>query len=110
MKMNVAISSTLPLKILAKQTILASISNETNLLFLRLFTNVMKNVQLLAGNLSRLVLPGPDPTTIEVSDGKERLRHDLRTTHEEADVVIFQQMVHIVSIDALNIGVIFYDT
>ena len=50
-------------------------------------------------------MTGPDPTPFEVSGGKVRRRHDLRTTHEEADVVMVQQMVHIASAGATSIRV-----
>ena len=55
-------------------------------------------------------MTGPDPTPFEVSVGKVRRRHDLRTTHEEADVVMVQQMVHIASAGATSIRVISDDT
>ena len=59
---------------------------------------------------NRLVVTGQDPTPIEVSDGKVTLRHDLHTTHEEADVVIVQQMVHVALTGASSIRVISDDT
>ena len=71
-------------------------------------TYIMEHAELLAEN--RLVLTGQDPTPIEVFDGKVTLRHDLRTTHEEADVVIVQQMVHIALTGAPSIRVISDDT
>jgi len=71
-------------------------------------TYIKEHAELLANN--RLVVTGQGPTPIEVSDGKVTLRHDLRITHEEADVVIFQQMVHVTLTGASSIRVISDDT
>ena len=44
------------------------------------------------------VVTGPDPTPIEIYNRRVMPRDDIRTTHEEADVIIVQQMVQLASI------------
>ena len=46
------------------------------------------------------ILTGPDPTPIEIYKGRVTPRDDIRTTHDEADVISVQQMVHLASIRA----------
>ena len=56
------------------------------------------------------MVTGPDPAHIEIYKGRVRPRDDIRTTHEEADVIIVQQMVQLASIAVQNIYVICDDT
>ncbi len=57
-----------------------------------------------------LVVTGSEPTPIEISDGIIRERPDLRTTHEEADVIITQQVVHLANAGENSIRVLSDDT
>ena len=58
---------------------------------------------------SRLVT-GPDPVPFDISNGTTTQRNDLRTTHEEADIIIVQQMVHLCSQDMQCVHIILVDT
>ena len=44
---------------------------------------------------SKLVVTGPDPTPLEIHHGALQHRTDLTTTHEEADIIIVQQMTYL---------------
>ena len=59
---------------------------------------------------SRLVVTGPDPVPFEIYNGTTTQRNDLRTTHEEADIIIVQQMVHLCSQDIQCVHIISDDT
>ena len=52
------------------------------------------------------VLTGPEPTPIQIFDGHASKRPDLLTTHEEADVIIIQQVVHLAESDFSSIIVV----
>ena len=65
---------------------------------------------LLPQNRNLLVVTGAEPTPMEICDGSIRERPDLRTTHEEADVIIIQQVVHLANSGKLSIRVIADDT
>ena len=56
------------------------------------------------------VLNGPEPTPIQIFDGHVSKRPDLLTTHEEADVIIIQQVVHLAESDSSSIIVVADDT
>ena len=58
----------------------------------------------------KVVITGKEPTPIEISKGMQRDRIDLRTTHEEADVIIVQQVVKIANEGAKSIRVTCDDT
>ena len=45
--------------------------------------------------MHKFVLTGKDPFPVEISQGYLSVLDECATTHEEADVVIVQQMVHI---------------
>lgn len=60
------------------------------------------------GNL--LVVTGAKPTPMEICDGGMRDRPDLSTTHEEADVIIIQQFVHLANSGKKSIRMIANDT
>lgn len=62
------------------------------------------------GNNHRLVLTGPSPTPQEVSQGIVIQRGDLKTSHEEVDVIIAQQMVKVATQGTKCIKVICDDT
>ena len=47
---------------------------------------------------------------MEICEGIMRDRPDLRTTHEEADVIIIQQVFHLVDVGKSNIHIIVDDT
>ena len=52
----------------------------------------------------------PDPTPVQICDGQLADRHDFRTTHEDADVVIIQQAVHLTPTGINSIRVVADDT
>ena len=58
----------------------------------------------------KLVVTGRDPVPVEIFKEKTRKREDLRTYHEEADVIIIQQMVELAKSEAKSICVISDDT
>lgn len=62
------------------------------------------------GYTHKLVLTGCDPTPLEVKDGNFMLRGELKTTHEEAGVVMVQQMVHLAKKEGCVIKIICDDT
>ena len=47
------------------------------------------------GTMHKFVLIGKDPSPVEITQGYLSVLDECATTHEEADVVIVQQMVHI---------------
>ena len=57
-----------------------------------------------------LVVTGKIPTPTEVCNGLQILRPDLKTIHEEADVFIPHQVVHLASLECCSIKVIRDDT
>ena len=59
---------------------------------------------------NRLVVTSENPIPNEIVNGRKLLRDDLRTTHEEADVIIVQQMVNLSQHGCLSIKVICDDT
>ena len=59
---------------------------------------------------NRLVVTSENPIPNEIVNGKKFLRDDLRTTHEEADVIIVQLMVNLSQHGCLSIKVICDDT
>ena len=63
-------------------------------------------------NQSKLVITGKDPTPVQVWINGTVQRQDLRTHHEEADVIIIHHLVHIASAasDDAHIKVICDDT
>lgn len=71
---------------------------------------VRKNHHLLPHNGNRLVVTGAEPIPIEICEGVLKERPDLRTTHEEADVMIIQQVVHLAETGKKEIKVVADDT
>ena len=57
-----------------------------------------------------LVITGPEPIPTEIQSGHVKERPDLRTTHEQADVITVQQVVHLANYKKINICVIADDT
>ena len=93
----------------AQKIVLTVTENKTHMIKI-ICSYIIDHPELLSETRSRLIVTGPDPTPFEVSGGKVRRRHHLRTTHKEADVVMVQQMVHIASAGATSIRVISDDT
>ena len=58
----------------------------------------------------RLVVTGEEDTPIEIHKGVKIMRHDLKTTHEEADVIMIWQMYDTVENNHKGIAVIADDT
>ena len=75
-----------------------------------IYNFIKEDAVLLPRNASRFVVTGPDPTPIEIYKGRVTPRDDIRTTHEEADVIIMQQMVQLATRGVQNIRVICDDT
>lgn len=71
---------------------------------------IREHQDLLPQNGNALVVTGSLPTPMQVSDGQVQERQDLRTTHEEADVIIAQQVVHLAETGHSNIRVLADDT
>lgn len=65
---------------------------------------------LLPQNGNVLVVTGAEPTPMEVCNRNVQERSDLCTTHEEADVIIVQQVVHLANTGKSSIRVIADDT
>lgn len=65
---------------------------------------------MLPHNGSRLLVTGVEPTPIEICNGDMAERPDLHTTHEEADVIIIQKVVHMAETRNKAIRVIADDT
>ena len=63
---------------------------------------------LLSNN--RLLLTGAEPTPIHIFNGHVSKRPDLLTTHEEADIIIIQQVVHLAESSFSSILVFADDT
>ena len=59
---------------------------------------------------NRLVVTSENPIPNEIVNGRKFLRDDLRTTHEEADVIIVQQIVNLSQHGCRSIKVICDDT
>ncbi len=78
----------------------------TNLIWVYL----RKHHDLLPQNGKALVVTGSEPTPMQVIDGQVMERQDLRTTHEEADVIIAQQVVHLAETGHNSIRVLADDT
>jgi len=72
--------------------------------------DLSKKVTELPRNTPKLVITAKDPVPIEVSSGTKRTRQELRTTHEEADVVIAQRMIQLASTRMKSISVVCDDT
>ena len=58
----------------------------------------------------KLVITGKEPTPIEICKANKRDLLDFRTTHDEVDVIIIQQVVKIANMGAKSIRVICDDT
>ena len=61
---------------------------------------------MLPKNGNTLVITGPDPNPVQILTD----RHDLHTTHEQADIVIIQQAVHLAPTGINSIRVVADDT
>ena len=75
-----------------QKVILIVTANKVQLISI-IYNFIKENAALLPRNASRFVVTGPDPTPIEIYKGRVTPRDDIRTTHEEADVIIVQQLV-----------------
>ena len=56
-----------------------------------------------------LVITGSDPVPNEVQNGIHVRRQDLTTTHEEADVTIINQVMHVARLDTCIVHVVYHD-
>ena len=80
---------------ISAQKVILTVTANTVLLIKLICTYLRHNADMLPQNGNTLVITGPDPTPVQICDGQFADRHDFRTTHEEADVVIIQQAVHL---------------
>ena len=69
-----------------------------------------QNKKLLSQNGKCLVVTGSWSTPSEICNDQEEKQHDFRTTHEEANAIIFQQVVHLTHKGKTSIHVIDDDT
>ena len=61
-------------------------------------------------NDNELVITSEHPIPVEIRNGEITLRNELHNTHEEADVMIVNQLFHLVGKGAHNICVVCDDT
>ena len=98
-------------KLPSQKVILTVVENKKQLM--RIICQDLQYDRLFHARLKdhKLVITGEDPCPIEISNGGESVetRSDLNTTHEEADIIIAQQLVRCAS-DARTVTVICDDT
>ena len=70
----------------------------------------LKNKFCMNPSRNALVVTGKDPVPFEIKNGTLAQRDDYRTTHEEADVIIVQQVVKLANAGASSLNVICDDT
>ena len=90
----------------AQKVVLGVSHNKTTLI--RLITQYLVNH--LVDNEFPLVITSEEDTPISISNGEIIPRHDLYITHEEADVIIVNQVVGLADKGASNICVVSDDT
>ncbi len=92
----------------SQQVALTLTKNKTQLIKL-ICDELVSTVDVL--NLpNSLVVTGKIPTPTEVCNGLQILRPDLKTMHEEADVIIPHQVVYLACLGCCSIKVISDDT
>ena len=89
-----------------QKVILNVTHNKTQLI--RLITQYL--VDHLANNECNLVITSEQATPVAIGNGEVITRNDLHTTHEEADVIIVNQLVDLAVRGASNICVVCDDT
>ena len=102
---QLSLDTTLPMK----KVCLTVTENKVQLISI-ICKYLSKNRHLLPHNGRSLVVTGGEPTPIELCNGIMTERPDLRTSHEEADVIIIQQVVHLAETGKKTINVIADDT
>lgn len=85
----------------AQSVVLTVTSNKEQLINLIVQDLIEHKVEVQG---QRLVITGSDPVPVEVSSGRVIPRPDLRTTHEEADTIIVQQVSHMHKGNALVVA------
>ena len=95
---------------LPQQNVILTVTTNKVQLISIIYNFNKENAALLPRNALSFVVTGSGPTRIEIYKGRVTPRDDIRTTHEEADVIIVQQMVQLASIGVQNILVICDDT
>jgi len=86
-------------KLPAQKVILSSVENKKQLI--QLICDELIQDRLFhqeSTQRHKLVVTGEDPCPIEVSMEEKRSRFDLETHHEEADIIIIQQVLHCVGL------------
>jgi len=67
-------------------------------------------VDHVSSNINKLVITGESPVPVQLCEDTVIDREDLRTTHEEADTIIVQQMVKVAGRGSRSIKVVCDDT
>lgn len=94
----------------AQRVILSSVANKKQLI--RMICDDLIHDRLFhqqSMSKYKLVVTGEDPLPTEMESEEKRLRHDLETHHEEADIIIIQQVLKCAA-NATKICVISDDT
>ena len=89
-----------------KKVVLNVTHNKTQLIGLI----VQYLVDHLVDSTNELVVTSENSVPIMIREGKALTRNDLQNTHEEADVIIINQLVHLAQRNASNICVVCDDT
>ncbi|MCP3901925.1 MAG: hypothetical protein GY707_19635 [Desulfobacteraceae bacterium] len=103
-KHRLSLSTPLP----SKKVILTVTSNKSQLIDL-ICQFIFDNMDGI-GKGNKLVVTGSAPVPKEVCKGTLQPRPDLYTTHEEADVIVVQQVCHLTSSGKVNITVLADDS
>ena len=93
----------------AQKIVLTVTENKVQLIHI-ICSYIKDHPDTLSTNTTKLILTGPDPTPLEISEDQISERLDLRTTHEEADVIMVQQMFLLASAGVSSIRIISDDT
>ena len=90
-----------------KNVVLTNKSNKKQLI--EYLVDALINIQIPNANY-KLIVTGPDPVPIEATVSGLKQREDLKTLHEEADMIIVSQMLSMIEEGYRQIEVISDDT
>jgi len=97
-------------KLPAQKVVLSSVDNKKQLI--KIICDELARDRLFHTSSTRnhkLVITGEDPCPVQVSNEDISVRHDLETSHEEADIIIVQQALKCAS-EASKLSVVSDDT
>ena len=94
---------------LPSQKVVLTVSENKVQLIALLCQHIISHCHMLPTS-HRLVVTSQDPTPFEVNQGVILQRHDMRNRHEEADVIIVNQVVHLANDGMSSLKVISDDT